>query len=174
MASIGGNLMQRPRCLYFRDVSADCNRRAPGYGLRRDRRPQPHPRHLGTSDPCIATHPSDLAVALIALDAAVITRDGSGEHRIPVSQFFRRPGSTPDQEHDLGARRTDRGRRSAGRAGGPAVGLCEGARPRVVRVRPCVGGGGAGHRRGHGCARLGWLSVASGPCRGGCPRSSGP
>jgi xanthine dehydrogenase YagS FAD-binding subunit len=58
---------------------------------------------LGTSDQCVATHPSDLAVALVALDAVVLTRDGDGDggRRIPIAQFFRRPGTTPDQEHDL-------------------------------------------------------------------------
>jgi xanthine dehydrogenase YagS FAD-binding subunit len=102
MASIGGNLMQRPRCLYFRDVSAACNRRAPGSGCAAiEGRNRTH-AILGTSDACIATHPSDLAVALTALDAVVITRDGSGERRTPVADFFRRPGGTPDQEHSLG------------------------------------------------------------------------
>jgi xanthine dehydrogenase YagS FAD-binding subunit len=103
MASIGGNLMQRPRCLYFRDVSAACNRRTPGSGCAAiEGRNRTH-AILGTSDACIATHPSDLAVALTALDAAVITRDGSGEHRIPIAGFFRQPGRTPEQEHNLTA-----------------------------------------------------------------------
>lgn len=103
MASIGGNLMQRPRCLYFRDTSAACNRRSPGSGCAAiDGRNRTH-AILGTSDACIATHPSDLAVALTALDAAVITRDGNREHRTPVADFFRQPGRTPDQEHNLTA-----------------------------------------------------------------------
>jgi xanthine dehydrogenase YagS FAD-binding subunit len=103
MASIGGNLMQRPRCLYFRDVSAACNRRAPGSGCAAiGGRNRTH-AILGTSDACVATHPSDLAVALTALDAVVITRDRSGEHRTPVADFFRTPGRTPDQEHNLSA-----------------------------------------------------------------------
>jgi len=103
MASIGGNLMQRPRCVYFRDVSAACNRRVPGSGCAAiEGRNRTH-AILGTSDSCVATHPSDLAVALTALDAVVITRDSSGEHRIPLSDFFRRPGGTPDQEHNLSA-----------------------------------------------------------------------
>src|SRR6201987_324697 len=103
MASIGGNLMQRPRCLYFRDVSASCNRRTPGSGCAAiDGRNRTH-AILGTSDACIATHPSDLAVALTALDATVITRDGRGEHRIPIAEFFRQPGRTPEQEHNLSA-----------------------------------------------------------------------
>jgi xanthine dehydrogenase YagS FAD-binding subunit len=101
MASIGGNIMQRPRCLYFRDVSAACNRRTPGSGCAAiGGRNRTH-AILGTSDACVATHPSDLAVALVALDATVITRDDKGEHPIRISEFFRQPGSTPDQEHNL-------------------------------------------------------------------------
>jgi len=101
MASIGGNLMQRPRCLYFRDVSAACNRRTPGTGCAAiGGRNRTH-AILGTSDSCVATHPSDLAVALVALDAMVITRDRDGEKSIRAAQFFRQPGTTPDQEHDL-------------------------------------------------------------------------
>ena len=103
MASIGGNLMQRPRCLYFRDVSAACNRRTPGSGCAAiDGRNRTH-AILGTSDACVATHPSDLAVALTALDATVITRDANGEHRIACSDFFRRPDNSPDQEHNMNA-----------------------------------------------------------------------
>ena len=101
MASIGGNLMQRPRCLYFRDVSAACNRRTPGAGCSAiGGRNRTH-AILGTSDQCVATHPSDLAVALVALDALLITRDSNGEHPIRISEFFRQPGSTPDREHNL-------------------------------------------------------------------------
>ena len=62
---------------------------------------QPHPAILGTSDQCVATHPSDLAVALSALDAVVIMRDSVVITAIPVADFFRQPGDTPDQEHDL-------------------------------------------------------------------------
>jgi xanthine dehydrogenase YagS FAD-binding subunit len=101
MASIGGNLMQRPRCLYFRDVSASCNRRTPGSGCAAVNGLNRAHAILGTSEQCVATHPSDLAVALVALDAVVITRDGTGERQIPIGQFFRQPGTTPDQEHDL-------------------------------------------------------------------------
>jgi xanthine dehydrogenase YagS FAD-binding subunit len=101
MASIGGNLMQRPRCLYFRDVSATCNRRTPGSGCGAiDGRNRGH-AILGTSGQCVATHPSDLAVALTALDALIITKDRGGEHPIRIGDFFRPPGNTPDQEHNL-------------------------------------------------------------------------
>ena len=101
MASIGGNLMQRPRCLYFRDVTANCNRRTPGAGCAAVGGLNRMHAILGASDQCVATHPSDLAVALVALDAVLVTRDGSGDRRIPLAQFFREPGTTPDQEHDL-------------------------------------------------------------------------
>jgi xanthine dehydrogenase YagS FAD-binding subunit len=101
MASIGGNLMQRPRCLYFRDVSANCNRRTPGSGCAAVNGLNRGHAILGTSEQCVATHPSDLAVALVALDAVVITRSGDGERQVPIGQFFRQPGTTPDQEHDL-------------------------------------------------------------------------
>ena len=103
MASIGGNLMQRPRCLYFRDMSAACNRRSPGAGCAAiDGRNRTH-AILGTSDACVATHPSDLAVALVALDAQVITRTRDGEQSTAIGDFFRLPGSTPDKEHNLPA-----------------------------------------------------------------------
>jgi xanthine dehydrogenase YagS FAD-binding subunit len=101
MASIGGNLMQRPRCLYFRDVSANCNRRAPGSGCAAVGGLNRTHAILGTSAQCVATHPSDLAVALVALDAVVVARDAHGDRRIPLDGFFLRPGTTPDREHDL-------------------------------------------------------------------------
>jgi xanthine dehydrogenase YagS FAD-binding subunit len=101
MASIGGNLMQRPRCLYFRDVSASCNRRTPASGCAAVNGLNRGHAILGTSEQCVATHPSDLAVALVALDAVVIARGSDGERQIPIAQFFRQPGTTPDREHDL-------------------------------------------------------------------------
>jgi xanthine dehydrogenase YagS FAD-binding subunit len=101
MASIGGNLMQRPRCLYFRDVSAACNRRDPGSGCTAIDGFNRTLAILGTSDQCVATHPSDLAVALTALDATVIVRDHDGDQSISVGDFFRQPGTTPNQEHNL-------------------------------------------------------------------------
>jgi xanthine dehydrogenase YagS FAD-binding subunit len=101
MASIGGNLMQRPRCLYFRDVTAACNRRTPGAGCAAvDGRNRTH-AILGTSAACVATHPSDLAVALVALDAAVVVKDGDGERTVAVAEFFRQPGDTPNVENVL-------------------------------------------------------------------------
>jgi xanthine dehydrogenase YagS FAD-binding subunit len=101
MASIGGNLLQRTRCPYFRDVSAACNRRTPSAGCAAiEGRNRTH-AILGTSQHCIATHSSDLAVALLALDAVVLARDPSGERRIPLADLFRQPGDSPHQEHNL-------------------------------------------------------------------------
>ncbi|KAA0101043.1 xanthine dehydrogenase family protein subunit M [Mycolicibacterium sp. P1-18] len=101
MASIGGNLMQRPRCLYFRDVTAACNRRTPGAGCAAIGGRNRNLAILGTSSACVATHPSDLAVALAALEATVVTRDRDGERSIPIAEFFRLPGDTPHLEHSL-------------------------------------------------------------------------
>ncbi|OBG42598.1 FAD-binding molybdopterin dehydrogenase [Mycobacterium alsense] len=102
MASIGGNLLQRTRCPYFRDVSAACNRRTPGAGCSAiEGRNRTH-AILGTSPGCVATHPSDLAVALLALDAVVVARDTLRERRIPLADLFRQPGDSPHKEHNLG------------------------------------------------------------------------
>jgi xanthine dehydrogenase YagS FAD-binding subunit len=101
MASIGGNLCQRVRCSYFRDATSPCNKRDPGSGCAAlDGFNRGH-AILGTSDKCIATHPSDVAVALVALDAVVHTRGPGGERAIPVDDFFLLPGDTPQREHPL-------------------------------------------------------------------------
>ena len=105
MASIGGNLLQRPRCLYFRDVSASCNRRSPGAGCSAIGGVNRTHAILGGSDGCVATHPSDLAVALTALDAVVVVRGRDGDATLPLADFYRRPGTTPGQENNLGAGR---------------------------------------------------------------------
>ena len=102
MASIGGNLMQRTRCPYFRELLfAPCNKRNPGSGcaaMDGDNR-----RHaiLGGSDACIATHPSDLAVALAALDAVITLHGPNGERPVKATDFHLLPGNTPHLEHDL-------------------------------------------------------------------------
>ncbi|KAF4408708.1 MULTISPECIES: xanthine dehydrogenase family protein subunit M [Streptomyces] len=101
MASMGGNLLQRTRCGYFRDVSAPCNKREPGSGCAAI--DGVHRAHavLGTSDSCVATHPSDLAVALVALDASVELRSTDGPRTVPLADFYREPGSTPERENEL-------------------------------------------------------------------------
>jgi xanthine dehydrogenase YagS FAD-binding subunit len=98
MATIGGNLMQRTRCVYFRDVATACNKRAPGSGCSAlDGENRLH-AVLGGSADCVATHASDLAVALVALDAMVLLRGASGERRVPLDAFHLLPGDTPERE----------------------------------------------------------------------------
>jgi CO/xanthine dehydrogenase FAD-binding subunit len=101
MATIGGNLLQRTRCRYYRDLSCACNKREPGSGC--DAITGHHRMHaiLGTSAQCIAVHASDLAVALVALDAIVHVRGADGERVIPLPAFYRVPGETPDEENML-------------------------------------------------------------------------
>jgi xanthine dehydrogenase YagS FAD-binding subunit len=101
MASMGGNLMQRTRCPYFRDVATRCNKRVPGSGcdaIGGDNRRQ---AVLGTSGHCIATHASDVAVALTALDAIIHVTGVHGSRDLPISKFYRLPGDTPAIETAL-------------------------------------------------------------------------
>ncbi|HEY4028336.1 MAG TPA: xanthine dehydrogenase family protein subunit M [Candidatus Dormibacteraeota bacterium] len=102
MATIGGNLMQRTRCSYFRDpVFAACNKRDPGSGCAAlDGENRTH-AVLGTSEHCIATYPGDLAVALVALDAVVHTRGPEGRRSFAIDDFFLLPGDSPQREHPL-------------------------------------------------------------------------
>jgi xanthine dehydrogenase YagS FAD-binding subunit len=101
MATVGGNLLQRTRCYYFYDVAVPCNKRAPGSGCpAREGHNRIH-AILGASDHCIAVHPSDMCVALAALDAVVIVSSQHGERRIPFGDFHRLPGTTPERDHNL-------------------------------------------------------------------------
>jgi xanthine dehydrogenase YagS FAD-binding subunit len=101
MGTMGGNLLQRTRCPYFRETSYACNKRVPGAGCAA--LTGPHRLHaiFGASDACIAVHPSDLAVALVALDAVVHTRAPGGERAIPIGELYLPPGDTPDRETAL-------------------------------------------------------------------------
>lgn len=101
MASIGGNLRQRVRCAYFRDGVSPCNKRTPGSGCSALEGLNRGHAIMGTSESCIATHPSDLAVALVAFDAVVHILGPTGEREIPIDDFFLLPGDTPDVEHPL-------------------------------------------------------------------------
>ncbi|WP_037358952.1 FAD binding domain-containing protein [Amycolatopsis orientalis] len=101
MASIGGNLMQRTRCSYFRDVAMPCNRRSPGSGCSAITGVNRMHAIFGTSDSCVATHASDVAVALVALDAEVVLAGAEGTRTVALADFYRQPGGTPEIEHDL-------------------------------------------------------------------------
>jgi xanthine dehydrogenase YagS FAD-binding subunit len=98
-ATMGGNLLQRTRCPYFRDVAySACNKRAPGSGCAAIGGENRWHAVLGTSDNCIAANASDLAVALVALDAAVELRGAGGQRSVPLDEFYRLPDSTPHIE----------------------------------------------------------------------------
>jgi xanthine dehydrogenase YagS FAD-binding subunit len=103
MASTGGNLLQRTRCLYFYDVATPCNKRKPGAGCAALGGINRINAILGTSDACIATHPSDMCVALAALDATVHIVGPEGERAIAMADFHRLPGDTPERDTNLGA-----------------------------------------------------------------------
>jgi len=101
MASTGGNLLQRTRCAYFYDTATPCNKREPGSGCSaRDGLNRMH-AILGSSDSCIATHPSDMCVALAALDAKVHVAGPAGERAIAFADFHRLPGTTPQRDTNL-------------------------------------------------------------------------
>ena len=103
MASIGGNLLQRTRCPYFYDVATPCNKRDPGSGCSAIRGLNRMNAILGTSDACIAVHPSDMCVALAALEARVHVTGPVGERVIPFAEFHRLPGDTPQRDVNLDA-----------------------------------------------------------------------
>jgi xanthine dehydrogenase YagS FAD-binding subunit len=98
MGTMAGNLLQRTRCPYFRETSFPCNKRAPGTGCAALSGQHRVHAIFGSSDACIAVHPSDLAVALVALDAVVNTRGPGGERTIPVEDLYLAPGTTPHVE----------------------------------------------------------------------------
>ncbi len=101
MATVGGNLMQRTRCYYFYDTAMPCNKRQPGSGCAAIEGFNRIHAILGTSEQCIATHPSDMCVALAALDAVVRVQGPKGERQIPISDFHRLPGNTPQIDTNL-------------------------------------------------------------------------
>lgn len=102
MASVGGNLMQRTRCAYFYDTATPCNKREPGTGCSAIGGLNRYHAILGTSEHCIATHPSDMCVALAALQAIVHVTGPAGDRAIPFAEFHRLPGDTPHVDTSLG------------------------------------------------------------------------
>jgi xanthine dehydrogenase YagS FAD-binding subunit len=101
MATVGGNLLQRTRCNYFRDPVFPCNRRYPGSGCPAIEGYNRMHAIFGTSEDCIATHPSDLAVALVALDAVVYIQGKTAQRRVPINDFYLLPQDTPHRENVL-------------------------------------------------------------------------
>jgi xanthine dehydrogenase YagS FAD-binding subunit len=102
MASTGGNLLQRTRCLYFYDTATPCNKRQPGSGCSAIDGVNRIHAILGTSSKCIATHPSDMCIGLAALDAKVHVAGPSGERVIAMADFHRLPGDEPERDTNLG------------------------------------------------------------------------
>lgn len=100
-ASTGGNLLQRTRCYYFYDVATPCNKREPGSGCSAIGGMTRIHAIFGTSEHCIATHPSDMCIALAALEATVQVSGPQGDRSIPFSEFHRLPGDTPEKDTNL-------------------------------------------------------------------------
>lgn len=101
MATVGGNIMQRTRCSYFYDIHLPCNKRKPGSGCSAiDGYNRMH-AIFGASNQCIAVHPSDMCVALAALDATIHITNAKGEKKIPFADFHRLPGNTPELDNNL-------------------------------------------------------------------------
>ncbi|MEW5809680.1 MAG: xanthine dehydrogenase family protein subunit M [Actinomycetota bacterium] len=98
VATTAGNLLQRTRCVYFQDVTTPCNKRQPGTGCSAVGGYVRYHAILGASPECVATHPSDMAVAMSALDAVVLVEGADGPRRIPVTDFHRLPGDEPHRD----------------------------------------------------------------------------
>ncbi|MCF0059151.1 xanthine dehydrogenase family protein subunit M [Dyadobacter sp. CY356] len=101
MATVGGNMMQRTRCSYFYDTALPCNKRQPNSGCGALEGANRMHAIFGASNQCIAVHPSDMCVALVALDASVIVAGPKGERRIPFGEFHRLPGEHPEKDNTL-------------------------------------------------------------------------
>ncbi|MGA5560707.1 FAD binding domain-containing protein [Streptomyces platensis] len=101
IATTGGNLLQRTRCLYFQDITKPCNKRAPGTGCPAREGVHRDLAVLGHSEHCVATQPSDLAVSLAALDAEVLLHGPDGERTVPVADFHRLPGDSPERDTEI-------------------------------------------------------------------------
>ena len=147
MASTGGNLLQRTRCFYFYDTATPCNKREPGSGCSAINGINRINAILGTSEACIATHPSDMCVALAALEAKVHVAGPAGQREIAFADFHRLPGDTPHLDNNLQAERDHHGDRAsaAGLRGKPQ--LSENPRPVVLCLCACFGRSRARTRR---------------------------
>ena len=150
-ATTAGNLLQRTRCPYFYDTNQPCNKRQPGSGCSAIGGFSRQHAVVGVSDACIATHPSDMAVAMRALDATVETVRPDGSARsIPIAEFYRLPGDTPHLETVLERGRADHGG-DAAKACRRHARLPQGARPRLLRLRAGLGRRDCSARRNRAC-----------------------
>jgi xanthine dehydrogenase YagS FAD-binding subunit len=102
-ATVGGNLLQRTRCVYFTDATKPCNKRDPGSGCPARDGEHHNLAVLGVSEHCVATNPSDFAVPLAAFDAVIHARNSDGDHEIPLADFYRLPGDEPQHDTTLPA-----------------------------------------------------------------------
>jgi xanthine dehydrogenase YagS FAD-binding subunit len=154
MASTGGNLLQRTRCLYFYDTSTPYNKREPGSGCSAIGGINRMHAILGTSEDCIATHPSDMCVALAALDARVLVTGTSGQRSVAFDAFHRLPGDTPQIDTNL-CRRNHHGNRTAAQRLRQELYLSQDSRSPVICIRPGIRRGRPRYRGGQdqGCAR---------------------
>ncbi|MDO7888264.1 FAD binding domain-containing protein [Hymenobacter cheonanensis] len=103
MATVGGNMLQRTRCVYFYDLAMPCNKREPGTGCAALEGINRMHAIFGASDKCIAVHPSDMSVALVALDATVLVSGPKGDRRLAFGDFHRLPGDAPEKDSNLEA-----------------------------------------------------------------------
>ena len=188
MASTGGNLLQRTRCLYFYDTVTPCNKREPGSGCSAINGINRINAILGTSEACIATHPSDMCVALAALDANVHVAGPSGARVIAFSDFHRLPGDAPERDTNLQPQEIITACRASAEGFQCQLYVPENPRPPLLCVRPGIGRGGARtrRRRDQGGAPRAWRRRAQAVARSGCrsarcadsaptrPRSSAP
>ena len=167
-ATVGGNLLQRTRCAYFYDAASACNKREPGAGC--DARDGENRLHavLGWSEACIATHPSDFCVPLVALDAVVEIEGQDGRREIALEALHRLPGDTPERETVLEPGELIVAVRlpAAARALCRACPLSQGPRAHLLRLRRRLGRGCARASRAAASARRGSRSAASPQSRG--------
>ena len=142
MATTAGNLLQRTRCIYFRDTAMPCNKREPGTGCPAITGSNRMLAILGTSEHCIATHPSDMCVAMAALEATIHVQGPKGSRAIPFGDFHLLPGNTPHRETVLEPGDLITHVTLPPPVAGKQAAVSEAARPRVVRIRSRVGGRG--------------------------------
>ena len=166
LATTGGNLLQRTRCAYFQDVTKPCNKREPGSGCPAREGEHRNLAVIGHSEHCVATHPSDMAVALAAFDAIVRVVGPAGVREIPLVDFHRLPGDTPERDTVLAREELIAAVELPPTADRRQLGVSQGARARLVLVRARLGRRGdrrrrrQGRRRSHRVRRVGAQAVA--------------